>query len=90
MRKPRTSRKIRSTGVSAVNFTGEVYNLKNTEDFIGIYYGSAMGIKLGISVGPGEILANNSKCVVIKAKAKGKGVELNPPGPAGFYIQFSN
>jgi hypothetical protein len=78
-----------STGVSAVDFTGDVYNLKNVEDFIGVYYGAGMGMKALISIGPGEMAANNSKCVVIKAKAKGKGVELNAPGPAGFYVQLT-
>ncbi len=81
--------KLLSTGASAVEFEGEIYNLKKIEDFIGVYYGAAMGVKLVKSLGPGEFAANNSKCVILTAKSKGGGIELNPPGPVGFYIQLA-
>jgi hypothetical protein len=79
--------KLLSTGVSGVDFKGEDYNLTDVRDFIGVYHGASMGMKIVKSLGPGEIATNNSKCVLIKAK--GSGLELNPPGPGGFYVQFT-
>ncbi len=79
--------KLLDFAAASVEFTGEVYNLSRIEDFIGNYFASVAGI--GIAAGEGEVIANNSKCVVIKAKSAGKGVVLSPPGPTGFFVQLA-
>ena len=76
------------TGVSVREIEGEVYNLKNTEDLIGVYYGGSEQMTIG-TAGKGEAVMNNSKCVVIKAKAKGEGVMLSAPGPSGVHLQLA-
>ena len=76
------------TGAAVNNVAGEIYNLKKPEDIIGVFYGSSNSIKL--IKGPGHAVMNNSKCVVIRAKATGKGVQLSAPTPAGIYVQLSN
>ena len=79
--------KLIETGATARKIEGDVYNLTDLKDFIGVYYGGSAAATVG--VGKGEVLANNSKCVVIKAKASGEGLQLSPPGPGGVYVQFS-
>jgi len=76
------------TGIAHANFTGEVYNLENIEDFIGVYYGA--GKSFNLVVGSGEFVVNNSKCVVIKGKSKSEGVQLSAPGPGGIHVQFGS
>ena len=66
---------------------GEVYNLKKIEDFIGVYYGAAASLK--ILKGKGEAVVNNSKCVVVKVKASGTGLQLSAPGSGGVYVQLA-
>lgn len=78
--------KVLETGVVENVITGEVYNLKNVEDFEGTYYGAATGIVL--ATGEGESIANNSNCVVIKARAVGHGLQLSAPAPSGVEITF--
>ncbi len=79
--------KVLDTGVAVTDFVGEVYNLKKVEDFIGVYYGASTSLK--IVKGVGEVVINNSKCVVVKAKASGKGLQLSAPGPGGVYVQLA-
>jgi hypothetical protein len=79
--------KVLDTGVAVTDFVGEVYNLKKVEDFIGVYYGAASNLK--IIKGKGEVVVNNSKCVVVKAKASGKGLQLSAPAPGGVYVQLA-
>lgn len=74
------------TGIAHASFKGEVYNLQNIEDFIGVYYGSGKSINLG--VGSGEYVLNNSKCVVIKAKSSSEGIQLSAPGPGGIHVML--
>ncbi len=79
--------KILDTGVAVTDFVGEVYNLKKIEDFIGVYYGASTNLK--IIKGKGEVVVNNSKCVVVKAKASGMGLQLSAPAPGGIYVQLA-
>lgn len=79
--------KLLDTGAAATDFVGEVYNLKKVEDFIGVYYGAAANLKL--VKGKGEAVVNNSKCVVVKVKASGMGVQLSAPAPGGVYVQLA-
>ena len=79
--------KVLDTGVAVTDFVGEVYNLKKIEDFIGVYYGAAASLKIG--KGKGEVVFNNSKCVVVKAKASGVGLQLSAPAPGGIYVQLA-
>ena len=78
--------KMLETGVSASDFTGEVYNLKNVADFEGTYYGASS--KLTIITGDGEAVFNNANCVIIKVKAESAGLQLSAPGAAGVSISF--
>jgi len=74
------------TGLAHASFKGEVYNLQNIEDFIGVYYGA--GQNFDLIVGKGQYVLNNSKCVVIKVTAKTEGVQLSAPGPGGVHVQL--
>ena len=80
--------KALETGVSSNVITGEVYNMKNVDDFEGTYYGASA--KIAIVKGEGELVANNSNCVVIKGRAVGHGIQLSAPGPAGVEISFTD
>ena len=80
--------KVMETGVRAMEIEGEVYNLERIEDFIGHYYGASMGL---VPVkGKGEIVMNNSRCVVIVARHKSKGITMSAPAPQGITIQFAD
>ncbi len=79
--------KILDTGAAVTDFVGEVYNLKKVEDFIGVYYGASSSLK--IIKGKGEVVVNNSKCVVVKAKASGMGLQMSAPAPGGVYVQLA-
>ena len=79
--------KLLETGVSSAELSGEVYNLENVSDFDGTYYGS--GTEMTVVKGAGEIVVNNSKCVVLKAKSKSEGLQLSAPGPEGFDIELT-
>lgn len=79
--------KAMETGAAINDVKGEIYNLKKPEDIIGVFYGSSNSIKL--VKGRGQAIMNNSKCVVIKAKSTGKGLQLSAPTPAGIYVQLS-
>ena len=75
------------TGVAVNDVKGEIFNLKKPEDIIGVFYGSSSSVKL--VKGKGQLLMNNSKCVVIRASATGKGVQLSAPTPSGIYVQLA-
>ncbi len=78
--------KVVETGVRVMEVEGEVYNLERIEDFIGHYYGASMGV-VPIK-GKGEIVMNNSRCVVIVARHKSTGITMSAPAPQGITIQF--
>ncbi len=79
--------KILETGAAENDFEGEVYNLKNVDDFAGTYYAASMNINLG-SLGKGEGAANNARCVIIKYRMKGTGLKASAPGPGGIEVDF--
>lgn len=78
--------KLLDVSAAKVEFIGKVYNLSRIEDIVGTYYGS--GGNLGVVVGEGEVIMNNSRCVVITARSKSKGVQISPPGPGGVTVQL--
>ena len=80
--------KLLETGVAASDFEGEVYNLKAIKDFEGTYYGS--GAKLSLIASKGEGVANNKRCVVIKVRHTGGGVQLSAPAPGGVEVSFTD
>ena len=80
--------KALETGVSATDFTGEVYNLKNVADFGGTFYGASS--KLTVIAGEGEGVFNNANCVIVKIKAKSGGLQLSAPGAAGVEISLDD
>ena len=80
--------KLLKTGIKSTRLEGTVYNLDNPEDFAGTYTGASTALTL-VKPMTGEIVMNNSKCVVIKAKAAGGGgISLSPPGPEGVLIRL--
>ena len=80
--------KLLETGIADMDLEGEVHNLKNVEDFAGVYFGSAAAAAL--VKGKGEVRLNNSKCVFIRAKGAMTGVQLSAPAPEGVQIKLSN
>lgn len=80
--------KILETGIAANVFTGEVYNLNNVDDFEGTYWGASQ--KISIVKSRGEAIANNSRCVVVRIRAVGHGLQLSAPAPSGVEISFTD
>jgi hypothetical protein len=80
--------KLVETGIAEMDLEGEIYNLKNLRDFEGVYYGSSAAATL--VKGKGEAMANNAKCVFIRARATTAGIQLSAPAPGGVQIKFSN
>jgi lipid-binding SYLF domain-containing protein len=81
--------KALETGVAKNDFVGEVYNLTNVDDFEGTYYGASTNITLG-SLGKGEAVANNARCVVVKFRMKGTGLNVSGPAPGGVEVSFND
>ena len=73
-------------GVSKMECTGTVYNLKNLNDFPGGYVQARYGMAVGQS-GGGQFWLENTKGVVIEVKAKRSGLALSLGGDA-VYINF--
>jgi hypothetical protein len=73
-------------GVSKMECTGTVYNLKNLNDFPGGYVQARYGMAVGQS-GGGQLWLENTKGVVIEVKAKRSGLALSLGGDA-VYINF--
>jgi hypothetical protein len=73
-------------GVSRMECTGTVYNLKNLNDFAGGYVQARYGMAVGQS-GGGQLWLENTKGVVIEVKAKRSGLALSLGGDA-VYINF--
>jgi len=79
--------KALETGAAANDFEGEVYNLKNVDDFEGTYWGASKNINLG-PLGKGEGIANNARCVVVKFRLTGTGLKVSGPAPGAIEISF--
>lgn len=73
-------------GVSKMEATGTVYNLKNINDFAGGYVQARYGIAVG-SMSTGQLWLQNTKGVVLELKAKRTGLALSLGGDA-VYINF--
>jgi hypothetical protein len=73
-------------GVSRMEATGNVYNLKNINDFAGGYVQARYGIAVG-SMSTGQLWLQNAKGVVLELKAKRTGLALSLGGDA-VYINF--
>jgi len=73
-------------GVSRMEATGTVYNLKNINDFAGGYVQARYGIAVG-SMSTGQLWLQNTKGVVLELKAKRTGLALSLGGDA-VYINF--
>jgi hypothetical protein len=73
-------------GVSRMEATGNIYNLKNINDFAGGYVQARYGIAVG-SMSTGQLWLQNSKGVVLELKAKRTGLALSLGGDA-VYINF--
>ena len=80
--------KILETGVAASDFEGEVYNLKDIDDFTGTYYGASGGVTA--IAGKGEAVFNNANCVIIKAKGTKAGIQLSAPAAGGVEISWDD
>ncbi len=79
--------KALETGAAVNDFEGEVYNLKNVDDFEGTYYGASANINLG-TLGKGEGAANNARCVIVKFRMTGTGLKVSGPAPGAVEISF--
>jgi hypothetical protein len=73
-------------GVSRMEATGTVYNLKNINEFAGGYVQGRYGIAVG-SMSTGQLWLQNAKGVVLELKAKRTGLALSLGGDA-VYINF--
>lgn len=78
--------KLLETGAATTEFVGEVYNLKNVEDFVGTYYGAGAGIT--IVTGKGDAVINNAKCVIVKVKGTREGLQMSGPAPTGVQVSW--
>jgi hypothetical protein len=67
---------VADVGVSKVKATGEVYNLKDLEDFNGSYSAAQAGAAVGVGV-QGAILQNNDTPAMIALKSTQEGLELS-------------
>ncbi len=79
--------KALETGAAANDFEGEVYNLKNVDDFEGTYWGASKNINLG-PLGKGEGIANNARCVIVKFRLTGTGLKVSGPAPGAIEVSF--
>jgi hypothetical protein len=73
-------------GVSQLAAAGEVYNLKNLEDFPGNYV--VTGGQVALGGGQGGMQLQNSKGVIMRLDATTKGLQFNV-GAAGVNVYFS-
>ncbi|HXV31934.1 MAG TPA: hypothetical protein VD840_16530 [Sinorhizobium sp.] len=77
---------IGGIGVSRMEATGSVYNLKNINDFAGGYVQARYGLAVG-TMSTGQLWLQNTKGVVLELKAKRTGLALSLGGDA-VYINF--
>jgi hypothetical protein len=72
-------------GVTKVTAKGDVYFMKNVEDFAGIYSAASIGATVGKGAGASQY--ENNKGVFLKVVSKTEGVGLSL-GLAGVQIEF--
>ncbi|HEX3524252.1 MAG TPA: hypothetical protein VHT52_19450 [Stellaceae bacterium] len=63
-------------GVSTLDATGSVYNLRRLQDFEGVYGQARMGSAAG-EQGKGQMWLQNSNGVYLRLKARSQGLALN-------------
>lgn len=73
-------------GLSKMEASGTVYNLKNINDFAGAYLQARSGIAIG-SLSSGGLWLQNSRGVVLELRARRTGLALSLGGDA-VYIDF--
>ena len=73
-------------GVSSIEATGEVYNLRRLSDFAGAYGQARIGIVVG-TLSSGTLWLENPQGVYLRLAAKRKGIALSL-GLDGIYIGF--
>ncbi len=73
-------------GVSSIDATGEVYNLKRLSDFAGAYGQARTGIVVG-TLSAGTLWLENPQGVYLRLAAKRTGIALSL-GLDGIYIGF--
>jgi hypothetical protein len=81
--------KALETGVAENEFEGDVFNLNSVEDFEGTFYGAGTGITVG-SLGKGEAVVNNARCVVVKLRMTGTGLKFSGPAPGAVEVSFTD
>jgi hypothetical protein len=74
-------------GVSKVQATGEVFNLKKLSDFSGNYVAGQAGATVG--GGAGAVIMKNQNGVVMKLTSVGQGVQLTLAG-SGVDVKLKN
>ncbi|MGK9167136.1 hypothetical protein KXR53_12605 [Inquilinus limosus] len=72
---------IGGIGVSTIDATGEVYDLRRVDDFEGAYAQGRYGFAVGEESG-GDLWLRNDKGVVMRLKAKRTGLMLSLGGDA--------
>jgi hypothetical protein len=73
-------------GLSSIEATGEIYNLRELSDFEGLYGQARTGIAVG-NVSAGGLWLENPAGVYIRLEAKRKGLALST-GADGIYIKL--
>ena len=71
---------VGQVGVSSIAATGEVFNLKQRQDFDGNYTAASAGV--AVAGGGTETTMKNHKGVVIKLRGTNEGVDFRSPSTA--------
>jgi hypothetical protein len=75
-------------GVSRLDASGSVYNLRRLEDFAGVYGQARVGFAVG-EQGKGEMWLQNPNGVYLRLKAKRQGLALSL-GADGRLVKFGS
>ncbi|MCB1777296.1 MAG: DUF1134 domain-containing protein [Candidatus Competibacteraceae bacterium] len=73
-----------NVGVSKMNATGEVYDLKDISEFPGIYTKLDMGVALGGGVG--GLRLKNENGVIMRLESRTQGLQLNVGSASGVNV----
>ena len=77
---------IGGIGASSIHAEGDVYDLKNTKDFPGVYVQGRVGLAIG-DQSAGDLWLQNDKDVYLHLKAKREGLMLSA-GADGIVIEM--
>jgi len=78
---------VADVGISKLSASGIVYNLKNLEDFNGIYHGLKAGAAVG--GGAGAVVLKNNHGVELQLNSSGQGLKF-AFGTQGVTIQLKD